>query len=262
MARRRPSPARPAHVPAIARSGERGFTLLELMISMTLLVMMVAMTYSMFATTLRMVPRGEGEAERSARLRGATDMISRQIRSTVNYPAKSEGESFPFFQGAPYWFTFITAAPQHRGGEGLGYVTYWSDGHSLNVGERVIFSASSILGDTPEVADQSMLLDGFTASRFQYLRLDGGDSEWRDDWDGREEQNLPAAIRIVLEGVGSIGSSWVQEIPIMTVAYGLGSYDPDQEQNAGGEEEGEDMNGPGANESLGGGRRNADFGND
>jgi prepilin-type N-terminal cleavage/methylation domain-containing protein len=245
-----------------ARSDERGFTLLELMISMTLLVMMVAMTYGIFATTLRMVPRGEGEAERSARLRGASDMISRQIRSTVNYPARTEGESFPFFQGAPYWFSFITAAPQHRGGEGLGWVTYWSDGHSLNVGERVIFSASSILGDAPEMSDQAMLLDGFTGSRFQYLRLDGNDSEWRDFWDAQEEQNLPAAVRIVLDGAGPLGSSWVQEIPLMTVAYALGSFDPDQDQNGGGDDGADELNDPGAGNSTGGGRRNADFGND
>jgi len=226
------------------RRDQRGFTLLELMISMTLLVLMIAMTYSIFATAMQSVPRGEAEAESSARLRGSTDVIARQIRSAVNYPAHSEDDPtpFPFFRGNAYYFEFVTAAPQHRGGEGLAWVRYWSDGRTLNLGERLIFSQGAISSST-DIGDQSTLIEGFNGSRFQYLRLDGTDSEWLDAWEGREEQNLPAAIRIVLDGIGDSGSEWVQEIPIMTVAYGLGSYDPDQEQQQDNSEP-DNMNGP------------------
>jgi len=205
---------------------ESGFTLLELMISLTLLAVMLVMAYSVFATALSSVPRGEDAAARSARMRAATSLLARQVRSIVAYPVEGEEESTPcYFWGDPYSFGFITAAPQHNGGEGLGWVTYWSDGSSFWMAERIIFSASAMSGDTPEPTSEIKLLDGLSGARFQYLRLDGTDSEWRDSWDPFEEQTLPGAIRITLNGLGVGDSYWIQEIPVMLVAYGLGSYD-------------------------------------
>ena len=53
------------------RTSESGFTLLELMISLTLLGVMLAMVYSVFATALAAVPRGENVAAQSARMDAA-----------------------------------------------------------------------------------------------------------------------------------------------------------------------------------------------
>jgi type II secretory pathway component PulJ len=196
------------------------------MISLVLLGVMLAMAYSVFATALASVPRGEDVAARSARMRAATSLLARQVRSIVAYPVEGKEESSPcYFWGDAYSFGFITAAPQHNGGEGLGWVTYWSDGSSFWMAERVIFSASAISGDAPEAASEIKLLDGLSGARFQYLRLDGSDSEWRDGWDPFEEQTLPGAIRITLDGLGVGNSYWIQEIPLMMVAYGLGTYD-------------------------------------
>lgn len=205
--------------------GEAGFTLLELLISLSLLGVMLAMAYSVFATALSSVPLGEDASIRSARMRAATSLLARQVRSIVAYPAESEDDSTPcLFEGDAYWFKFITAAPQHNGGEGLGYVMYWSDGQSLSMGEQVIFSASG-LDESPEAASQVKLLDGLAGTRFQYLRVDGADSEWRDYWDPFEEQTLPGAVRVTIEGLGVGESYWIQEIPVAIVAYGLGAYD-------------------------------------
>ncbi|MBU6281457.1 prepilin-type N-terminal cleavage/methylation domain-containing protein [bacterium] len=224
---------------------ESGFTLLELMISLSLLGVMLTMAYSVFTTALMAVPRGEDMAARSMRFRAATSILSKQVRSAVNYPAHAENDDvFPYFWGDPASFSFITASPQHRGGEGLGWVTYWTDGRSVSMGERLIFSADSVSGDAPDPTSQTVLLDGLSSARFEYLRLDGDESEWRDGWDAFEEQGLPAAVRITLGGVNDGKTYWVQEIPLMPVAYGLGAYDPEiavqQQGGAGGGGSGSD----------------------
>jgi len=206
--------------------GEGGFTLLELMISLTLLAVMLTMVYSVFATALAAVPRGEEVAAQSARMRAATSLLARQVRSIISFPVEGEDESTPcYFWGNPYSFEFVTAAPQHNGGEGLAKVIYLSDGTSFSMREEVIFSAAAITDEQPAAAGEVRLLDGLSAVRFQYLRLDGSDSEWRDAWDPYEEQTLPGAIRVTLDGLGVGNSYWIQEIPIMLVSYGLGSYD-------------------------------------
>lgn len=231
---------------APGRAGEGGFTLLELMISLTLLAVMLAMVNSSFGLALRMVPRGEDLAARSARFRAATSIITRQVRSAVNFPGKTEDEeTFPYFWGDPSSFSFVTAAPQHRGGEGLGWVTYWTDGHALWMGERLIFSAESVSGDAPDPSSTTVLLDGLSSVSFEYLKLEGDDSEWRAEWDPMDEQDLPAAIRVTLNGVNLGKTYWVEEIPLMPVAYGLGAYDSEasvanQLEDLGDQDEGDD----------------------
>jgi len=206
---------------------EAGFTLLELMISLALLGVMMAMAYSVFATALASVPLGEDLAGRSARLRAATSILTRQIRSIVPFPSEGEEDSTPcYFTGHPDSFDFITAAPQSRGGEGLGWVKYWTDGHSLFMAERLI-SSSAIRPETEENLQQESeveLLGGFQRVQFAYQRVDGIDAENRDEWNAFEEQALPSSVIISLEGHGRDDSLFFQ-IPIMVVAYGLGGYD-------------------------------------
>jgi len=212
--------------------GEGGFTLLELLISMSLLVVMMAMTYSVFQTAMVAVPRGEEAADQSARLRMATALMTRQIRSMVDYPAETDEEVHSYFVGDGQSFSFVTAAPQLGGGEGLGWVTYTTDGEVLGMAERLISamgadSEEEEVGETPDEAAEAILLAGLAGARFQYLRLDGNEPEWLDAWDGMEEQSPPAAIRVTLDGLGLGDSYWIQEIPVMTVVYALGAYDSD-----------------------------------
>jgi general secretion pathway protein J len=217
---------------------ERGFTLLELMISLTLLTMMMGMVFSVFATATDSIPRGEAAAERSARLRMATALMTRQIRSLVDYPAETEDEEIhSFFNGDGEGFSFITAAPQMGRGDGLGWVTYWVADGDLNFSERLIFSAGAFVAEQESSAVEATLLAGIAGHRFEYLRLEGDTSEWVEIWEGLEEQTPPAAIRVTIEGLGLSDSYWIQEIPIMTVVYSLGTYDSDLGNFLDGEDE-------------------------
>jgi general secretion pathway protein J len=210
---------------------ERGFTLLELMISLTLLGVMLTMVYSVFATALASVPRGEDVAVQSARMRAATSLLTRQVRSIIPYQVEGEDESTPcYFMGNPGYFDFYTAAPQRNGGEGLAHVTYWTDGHTLWMAEVLVQSSTTDTGEQRPAPSPAavVLLEGLTSAEFKYRRVDGTDdvdNEFRDSWDSFEEQMLPGAVRIWLTGLGVGNSYWVQEIPIMLVSYGLGAYD-------------------------------------
>lgn len=225
----------------IVPSRESGFTLLELLISISLLSVMLVMTYSVFQTAMSAVPRGEEVVDLSARLGMATSIMTRQVRSMVDYPAETDSEYHTFFVGEDSGFSFVTSAPQLGGGEGLSWVTYSSaDGSSLSLTERKIFSTAQFsaeesqapLGlsefDSREEAAQTVLIAGLESVRFEYLRLDGMDDEWIDTWDALEEANPPGAVRVTVEGLGLAGDSyWVQEIPVMVVVYQLGNYDSD-----------------------------------
>src|SRR5262249_39083260 len=80
------------------------------------------------------------------------------------------------------------------------------------------FSSDGLGRDRPEHAGErtTVLLDGFRTLHFQYLLDDGTDTEWRSSWDAREEEILPNAIRIIVDGLPGLEvDTWGQEIPIM-----------------------------------------------
>jgi hypothetical protein len=41
-----------------------------------------------------------------------------------------------------------------------------------------------------------------------------------DAWDGQEEEELPTAVRVTIEGLAGLGGgTWTQDIPLMIAAF-------------------------------------------
>lgn len=236
-------------------SSRQGFTLLEVLLAMTALALVTAICYGAFHLGIRAVERGEVAVVTAQRLRVASDVLIRQIKSTVPYAARNEDEEiYPYFMGSSTSMTFITAA-RLEGGGGLARVVYQvvENPTRLVMTESAFFSPD-VLGQEP--VDQpgeraAVLLDGFRTLKFEYMLNDGVETEWRSGWDGHEDEMLPSAVRIVVEGMrGMEVDVWGQEIPIMATHYGEGTGEVDEEdlpppdeeggEEGGGEEGGED----------------------
>jgi prepilin-type N-terminal cleavage/methylation domain-containing protein len=203
----------------------RGFTLLEVVISLTIIAMIALLVYATVDVTGYAVGGGERAAEQSQRVRIVADIMMRQIKSTAIYRARDEDYDYPYFRGARRDLAFVTAAAQ-TGGGGLSLVTYRVEpGPRLVLSEATAFSPEALgLGRLEEIPAQSaVLLDGFTDLHFEYLRSDdtGTEYEWEPTWDGKDEEELPGAVRLVIEGLAGIGAGvWQQEIPLMITAFG------------------------------------------
>jgi prepilin-type N-terminal cleavage/methylation domain-containing protein len=224
-------------------AGAAGFTLLEVVIAMTVLALVAGICYAAFHLGVRAVERGEVAVVTAQRLRVATDVMIRQVKSTVAQPALVEEDSFPYFVGTPTSMSFVTSAGQLSGG-GRARVTYRFDRDPprLTLEETPHFTADSLGSNTPEAeeARSTVLLDGFTALDFCYLYDDGSETEWKCSWDSFTEEVLPAAVRIVIHGLPGIEEdTWGQEIPVMAGAFGETGLElqdndvADCEQNAG-----------------------------
>ena len=214
---------------------ERGFTLLEVVLALVIFSLLTLLAYGAFFVGHRAVLKGEREADVNQRLRVADDLIARQLRSAVFYFARHEDETLPYFLGREDGVSFVTAAPQGGGGTGLAVVTYQVADGRLTVVERGAFTPSDLY-DPPADAhvERAVLFEGFSRIRFEYLAREDTDMSWQSAWDAREEETLPAAVRLTVDGLESIGlRPWVRDIPLMTIAYGWGSEDfqepPDDE---------------------------------
>jgi prepilin-type N-terminal cleavage/methylation domain-containing protein len=201
----------------------RGFTLIEVVLGMSMLALIASICYGAFHLGIRAVERGEVAVVTAQRLRVASDVLIRQVKSIVAYPAcNAEEEVYPYFVGTATSMTFITATGLEGGG-GLTRVAYQlvDDPPRLVMAEGSRFSPA-VLGEEnlpPPTDRAAVLLDGFKTLRFQYMMNDGVDTEWRDEWDSYEEEMLPAAVRILIEGLPGIElETWGQEIPLMLVS--------------------------------------------
>jgi len=219
------------------RPGEAGFTLLEMILALVIFGMIAAVLYSAFYFGHRAVTSGERAADENQRMRLAEEMLGRQVRSAVYYFAKHDEEDIAFFLGAADGMSFVTSAPQSRGGTGLVVVTYRLADGKLVVEERANFTPADLY-DPPRDAhvESAVLLDGFTSLRFEYLPREERDLGWSDKWDARDEDTLPAVIRVTVDGLAYFGGApWVREIPIMSMATGWGTDEfqepPDEESD-------------------------------
>jgi prepilin-type N-terminal cleavage/methylation domain-containing protein len=214
--------------------GTRGFTLLEVVLAMTALALLTMVCYGAFHLGVRAVERGEVAVVTAQRLRVASDVLIRQIKSTVAYGARNADEEvYPYFVGSATSMSFITAAGLEGGG-GLTRIVYQvvDNPPRLVVSESAFFSPSELGGGPVEQAGarSAVLLDGFRNLKFEYMLNDGVDTEWRGQWDGYEEEMIPGAIRVIVEGLPGLELDvWGQEIPIMTTNYGGYTGEVDEE---------------------------------
>jgi prepilin-type N-terminal cleavage/methylation domain-containing protein len=198
-----------------------GFTLIEVMISITLLALVAGICYAAFYLGIRAVAKGEMAVVTSQRLRAATDVLIHQVKSTVAAPAMVDGEAAPFFYGTATSMSFVTESGQ-LGGGGRAWVRYSfvADPPQLVMEESPNTDADTLGGKTPEAEEpqRATVLDGFRAMHFDYL--DGmectDEPGWLSTWDSRELDCLPTAVRIVVEGLFGLDEDvWGQEIPLM-----------------------------------------------
>jgi len=211
-----------------------GFTLLEVVLAMTALAMLTVVCYGAFHLGIRAVQSGEIAVVTAQRLRVATDVLIRQVKSAVPYMARNEDEeAYPYFFGSPDRMTFITATGLNGGG-GLSRVVYHLEGDppELLLTESAIFSPDQLGSGRfdPEQEHTTVLLTEFRKLRFQYLLDDGAETEWYNSWDAYEEEIMPVAVRMIVDGMpGMEIETWGQEIPLMATTYNEGAGEIDED---------------------------------
>ena len=201
-----------------------GFTMIEVLISITLLALISGICYAAFHLGIRAVAKGEMAVVTAQRLRSATDVLIHQVKSAVATPAMIDGDTYPYFYGTATSMTFVTESAQFGGG-GRARVKYSfvADPPQLVLEESSYFDADTLGGEKPEVdeARTAIVLDGFRSGGFEFY--DGSDSldcpkSWCATWNPLEAETIPAAIRIREEGLFGLDEDvWGQEIPLMTV---------------------------------------------
>lgn len=191
---------------------ERGFTLIELMIAMTLVVTLVTMAFLGLRVAVRSWAQGEERAEAHQHLRSVVHTLARAMSGAYPYRASrgTAPERVVLFAGTEQQVEFVTQAAPFPAAIPIAFTAVVfslneGDEPGLVVRQRALpnyepFSAAEVVYRDPTV----------TTLRFAYLDETG----WTDRWDGAEAKATPRAVRIA---VATTLNGRTEELPPLTV---------------------------------------------
>jgi general secretion pathway protein J len=197
--------------------GIRGFTLVELLLALTLMSMLLALAYGGLRASTRATDKGQAILEDSSRIRMAHQFVRKQLNQMVPlvFEESENGEERAVFRGDAGSIRFVAPMPGYLGfggpqvqelslvpGEnGLELVL----SHALlqNFEEQNLYARPSIL-----------LLDQIAEGSFSFLGRDENDelTGWSTQW--ADPALLPEAVALEIEFEEDVYIHW----PLLTAA--------------------------------------------
>ena len=209
------------------RRKDKGFTLLEVIVTLTILAIMLLIISGAFRLGLSAWDRGEQAREEYQRQRTAVQLIMRQIKSMVPYKIKTqkaEGD-YVAFEGKGTSLKFVSTLSLKAGRpNGLVFAVYefkegGPEGGRLVAYEKRVTN-KDFFEEGPKEEEGVTVLEGLSDVRFEYFREEDTEKTrteaWLDGWSAKEEKELPAALRVTMTFKG--GKSDQEDVPFPMLA--------------------------------------------
>jgi general secretion pathway protein J len=209
----------------------RGFTLVEILVAVSLLALMVLGAMAALTTSVRAVRSGEALIGRTDSVRISQEFMRRQLSQAMALPfERSDDLGMIFvFEGDARAMKFVAPMPGHlaRGGPHVQQLSITRGER----GDRIEFrhallngyeDSAAVEGERPPV----VVLEGLADARFEYRAADenGELLDWSSDWE--YPQFVPMMVRLVAEFPRERPQHWPPlEIPVMAGASsGVGGF--------------------------------------
>jgi len=186
----------------------RGFTLLELLIALTILAVIVVIIFGALRIGIRAWEKGERDLDARQRQRIVLDLIKRQLASIAVNDVWGRDQQRPLLKGDGKSMEFVSHIPMTPGNRfGTVYVGYAVRREKEGDKEHLVFfERQTALPDKRTGAgslgkgDFSELLAGMKSIVFEYLKdqPDGKASLWQKSWDPAVDKGVPRAVMITL----------------------------------------------------------------
>jgi len=194
--------------------GQTGFTLLELMIAVSLTGLLSLVAYTSLNLSLKVVSRGQAAAERLQELRVGETILERSLTSAV----KGSLGNPVYFIGERQQMRFFTLVPMEA--HNLGGVYHWRVLLGEDEAHRGVLAVEQTKNvnwyrDPEGVEIRQIIMRDVTDLHFTY----GTGTDEFETWDGKKAKTLPDWVRVHLTLKGQ--PSQVLEIPIHVAEFKL-----------------------------------------
>ena len=202
----------------------RGFTLLELLISLTLMGLVSLGVYGALGFGAEALERGAARSIENQRVRAALALIVRKLKSAYPLMLPVDGERLVYFFGDEEELRFVASADRPEIG-GLEKVSYFIKEEDGRRGLWMRISAPTLPADLVEEREGSLSLEAEVLSDVDELvweyfgqRRDEDEEDWHEHWSGEEEPQLPQAVRLSWRAtrplMGGVSNEWQIEVPL------------------------------------------------
>ncbi|MGQ9647164.1 MAG: PulJ/GspJ family protein [Thermodesulfobacteriota bacterium] len=186
-----------------------GFTLIEVVITLTILGFICLILFSSLRLGLSAWERGESLKDEYQKVRMVSQLITQQVKSAVPYkikPQKAEGD-YLAFEGDARSLKFVSALPiRGKRPEGFVYARYEFKGEGSEGGRLIVYEErvlnKDFFAEEPKEERAVALLEGVSNIRLEYLReadpLKNQEEEWVEEWQAKDEKRLPKALKMTI----------------------------------------------------------------
>ena len=203
-------------------NGCGGFTLLELLIALTLFSVVIVIVGSVFGTGIFAWKRGEGEMGFYQELRLTFDRMAIEIRNILPY------ENAPF-TGEKNSFSFVELRPS-RSSSSPEWIQVTYEVKKTGTAPVLVRRTRPL---SKEEADEEVLLSSFSELEFYYFAKElEGEWHWTEKWDYEKFKGPPPFVRMVFVMEG--GEEWEK---IFWVPTGVTEEEAPKEKEEEGESE-------------------------
>jgi general secretion pathway protein J len=203
------------------RVGARGFTLIEVVLALTIFALLGTILYGAFALSHSALAKSQASALRSQTARSTADLLGSYIRSAHPYRASPQEQAF-FFEGESDTLTFISAYSHGMGGRGMAKIEITIDEDetgraALNLEEATPVRVSGEDGSAGQT-HRLVLRERIRDFRLAYLDPQVEEETWQERWDGQEKRMLPRAVRLSFVDDGGRDVQWIFPVMMMVLS--------------------------------------------
>ena len=199
-------------------AGPPGFTLIEVVLALSIFALLGAILYGAFALSHNALAKSQAVAGRSQTQRSTADLLGSYIRSAYPYRSSPQ-EQTVFFAGESDSLTFISAYSHGMGGRGMAKIHITADENQNGQGPLSLEEATPVRVSGEEGAtgptQRLVLQERIRDFRLAYLDPQADQESWQESWDGQQRGVLPRAVRLSFVDEGGRDVRWI--FPVMMV---------------------------------------------
>lgn len=195
------------------RSG--GFTLVEILLAITLLSILLGLAYGGFRAATRATDRGQDILAESSRLRLAHQFVHRQLNQVLpmSYSNEEDGDLPVVFEGSSNMIRYVGPMPGYLGFGGPQVQELTLIGSED--GQALVLSHALLQGfEEADLNERApiLLIDGIESATFMYQGRDeqGEPASWQNSWD--ETGILPVAVSLQIDFEEGAHMEWPELI--------------------------------------------------
>ncbi len=177
---------------AAPRGPQGGFTLLELLISMALLLVLAVVVGGAFRLGFRSIDAGEGRLDALERCRASVGILTAQLQSALPLSFEEDGTRKSCFKGDDKTLRFATSCSLWGENRGAVVVSYRLEPGAG--GRWVLYAAER--GMDRETVQEAMLFDDLKEWTISYFGREAAEERgrWKTEW--TDESRLPDRVQI------------------------------------------------------------------